>query len=248
MKKISAEKTKYLYLGLLVIFMIGGCNKNGTDPESANPYMQYLSLEIDATTTLTVAIILPECFEPAIAYPALLAIPPGTQTRQEVQWAIDKYYIRQSIQRNWLVISPVAPNSVLFHEGSEVYIPMLLDEIQKAYEIEGGKFHLAGISSGGISAFRIAVLYPQRFASMTVFPGVPLPQDKPLLGQLAPIPVSMFVGENDDAEWVSEMDSTARILEQNGVEVDFTILADEGHIIDGLSSSFLFDLFDNRRP
>jgi len=248
MKAFKSAKTLYLYLGSLVIFMIVGCGQSTTDPESANPYMQYLTLKIDATTTLTVAVILPECFEPSTAYPALLALPPGFQSRQEVQWAIDKYYIRKSIQRKWIVISPIAPNGVTFHEGSEVFIPMLLDEVLSAYEIEGGKFHLAGISNGGISAFRLAVLYPQRFESMTVFPGVPLEQDKPLLGQLAPIPVSMFVGENDDADWVSEMDTTAQILEQNGVDVDFTIVPDEGHIIDALTPSVLFDLFDSRRP
>ncbi len=40
-------------------------------------------------------------------------------------------------------------------------------------EFEGGKGHLAGVSYGGLSAYRVITEYPDRFLSLTVLPGVP---------------------------------------------------------------------------
>ena len=39
------------------------------------------------------------------------------------------------------------------------------------YPPEGGRFHVGGISNGGLSSFRVAVESPERFASLVVLPG-----------------------------------------------------------------------------
>ena len=72
-----------------------------------------------------------------------------------------------------MVVSPVAPNGELYFEGSERLIPGFLDYVGMWVTAEGGGIHLSGISSGGISAFRVATQHPDRFRSLTVFPGFP---------------------------------------------------------------------------
>ena len=167
----------------------------------------------------------------------------------QVQWAIDKYWIRQSILRGWYVISPAAPNGRSFYEGSEDLVPEMLDSLLTKYNIEADKFHLAGISAGGLSAFRVAINFRNRFLSLLVFPGgAATDAEYAKLDSLVGIPVTMFVGANDSQEWIKVMDSTAYILDSLGVHVDYHKLSGEGHVIDGLTSAMLFDILDAARP
>jgi poly(3-hydroxybutyrate) depolymerase len=41
------------------------------------------------------------------------------------------------------------------------------------YKIQAGRFHVAGVSNGGISAFTVAAAYPQQFWSVTSFSSLP---------------------------------------------------------------------------
>jgi hypothetical protein len=233
---------------IIALFIIFGCEKELMSPEEANPFLNYFAMEIDPRTNLDYAVIFPETFNSDSGYPALLAFPPGEQTISQVQWGIDLYYIRQSIQRNWLVISPAAPGGIKFFEGSENYIPDLMEEIENRFNIEGGKYHLSGVSNGGVSAFRVAVQNYQKIQSLTVFPGVPLEQDKPFLDRLVDIPITMYVGALDDNDLIAEIDSTAKTLQELGVEVNFRQWANDGHVILSLTPDHLFDIFDGYRP
>ena len=234
---------------ILLIFITIGCNKTLNTGLDNNPYYFYLGIPLQNNKVLEFALILPEYFSRDQSYPVLLALPPGYQTRAGMEWAVEKYWIRQSIQRNWIVVSPVAPGGQYFHKGSELYISTLMDTIQHRYNVEGEKFHVAGISNGGISSFRIAIQYTNRIQSLTVFPGFPPTEaDYALLNRLINIPVTMYVGALDSPDWIDEMDSTATILQNIGVQVTFKIFPGEGHVINSLTSEMLFDLLEDLRP
>ena len=136
----------------------------------------------------------------------------------------------------------------MYFEGSEALVPGLLDWVETWVRPEGGAVHLAGISNGGISAFRVAGENPERFASMVVFPGFPRSDDdRAALEGLADIPVSMFVGE-DDTGWVEPMSDAATRLRELGGEVVFEIVPGEGHIISTLADGRrVFDELDAAR-
>jgi dipeptidyl aminopeptidase/acylaminoacyl peptidase len=234
---------------LFLTIVTSACTQTLNTALDHNPYFSYQTIAVENNKTLEFALVLPEYLAADRNYPILLALPPGEQARYQVEWAIQKYWIKQSILRNWIVVSPVAPSGTYFHTGAEIYIPALMDTIQQRYHVEGNKFHLAGISNGGISAFHIALLYTDRVQSLTVFPGVPAnTADYALLSRLVNIPVTMYVGALDDSSWINEMDSTTTILQQLGVKVTFTIFPNEGHVINGLTSQMLFDLLDKLRP
>jgi len=55
-------------------------------------------------------------------------------------------------------------------EGGELIFPEFLDKILADYKIEDNKFHAAGMSNGGISAFHVAASNPKYFWSITVSP------------------------------------------------------------------------------
>jgi pimeloyl-ACP methyl ester carboxylesterase len=185
-------------------------------------------------TILTYALVLPPDFNPAKSYPVLLALPPGAQTRSMVDAGLDLYWRDGAYRYGWIVVSPAAPNGTLFFRGSETLVPEFLDQIMAMYPPEGGQFHLAGISNGGLGAFRVAINNPDRFASLIGVPGFPpTNEDFAMLERLVNIPVALHVGETDTT-WLAEMERTEAALAELGGMVSLTVAAGEGHVIQSL--------------
>jgi predicted peptidase len=213
---------------------------------NSEPALTYESITLSDGTSLEYALFLPAGYDPERDYPVLLALPPGAQTREMVDAGMSGYWGHGPVDRDWIVISPAAPDGRLFFQGSELLIPEFLEEIASEYPPEGGKFHLAGISNGGISAFRLVVNQPEKFRSILVVPGFPKGEDFQKLKNLAGIPVAMFVGEFDSS-WREAMISTEQELSRLNIPATLEIVPGEGHVIQGLSGDRLFDLLESFR-
>ncbi len=209
--------------------------------------ISYQTMTMADGTELTYAVALPNDFDQTQTYPILLALPPGPQTRDMVNWGLNNYWANQAREKGWIVLSPVAPNNKLFFQGSESLIPEFLDRTAKLYQPENGKYHLGGISNGGISSFRIAIGQPERFHSLIAAPGFPRSEDREKISVLKDIPVVMFVGEGD-VSWVEQMEMAQFLLEQAGGQVSLDIVEDEGHVIESLAGGQqLFELLESFR-
>ena len=127
-------------------------------------------------------------------------------------------------------------------------MPELLDKIAADYPPEDGRFDLAGVSNGGLSAFKAALSYPERFRSLVVFPGYSQDGgDDPNLSKLKDIGVSMFVG-GDDTGWRDcERADRSRRSKGLGYTVELHVVAGEGHIIESLTGADLFDAIERVR-
>lgn len=194
----------------------------------------YQTMALSDGTTLDYAVALPADFDPAQTYPILLALPPGGQNRAMVQTGLDRYWAAKGIELGWIVLSPVAPGGILFFQGSEAMIPEFLERTATVYQPEGGKYHLAGISNGGISAFRIAFNHPELIHSLLALPGLPRNEaDFQKLERLTDIPVAMFVGAQDTG-WIGRMEETEAELSRLGGQVSLEIVPNEGHVIQSL--------------
>lgn len=169
---------------------------------------------------------LPRNFDTEKEYRVILAIPPGEQTRSLVD-AYQKWFDHFA-QRDWVMISPVTPDGKLFFQGSERYLPHLMDHIQKTFKVTGGRFYLLGVSNGGVSAFRIATLHPERFHSITVMPGWPKPADEGRLERIIRLPINFVVGEYDD-RWRKKSEEFADALTRMGADVSLEIVPSEEH-------------------
>ena len=198
-------------------------------------------------TQIEYGLILPEEFDPNVEYPVLLALPPGGQSIDLAVSVAETTYLPEALARGWVVITPAAPGGTLFFQGSERYIGELLGTLSWIRP-EKARYHLAGISNGGRSAFAVAELDPSRFASMVVLPGYPSPpDDEAALDDLVAIPISMFVGGNDPG-WIEPMIAARDTLAGLGGVVTLDVREGEGHIMESLSNGVdVFDFLDSVR-
>jgi poly(3-hydroxybutyrate) depolymerase len=178
----------------------------------------------------------------------LIAFPPGGQDLDTTQAVIKSKWEDEAVKRGWVVVSPAAPSTGLYYsDESARLVPEFLDKIAAEYPPQGGRFDLAGVSNGGLSAFKAALSYPDRFRSLVVFPGYSqVGGDDPDLSKLKNIGVSMFVGGNDTG-WREASELTEKTLKALGYKVELHVVAGSGHIIESLTGADLFDAIDRVR-
>lgn len=225
-----------------------GAQPSDTAPNDLQPgEVDVRTITMSDGTEITYALILPNGFDPAEEYPVLLAMPPGGQGVELTVSIAESTYAPEALARGWVVLTPAAPNGTLFFQGSEQYIPEFL-AAHAWIRPEGGRYHLAGISNGGRSAFRVAALNPDSYASMVIFPGFPeSDEDRDALPDLAGIPFAMFVG-GEDPGWRERMVETRDTLESLGADVSFEVREGEGHVMASLSDGAdIFDFLDSAR-
>ena len=199
----------------------GGCKIVGMDISSG-----FHTLTSPRGAKLEYCLSLPANFDAEKEYRVILAIPPGEQTKSVVD--VYQHWFDHFTKRGWIMVCPVTPDGKLFFQGSERYLPYLIDHLQSTLKIIGGKFYLLGVSNGGVSAFRVATLHPERFHSITVMPGWPKPADEKRLDKIVGIPINFAVGEQDD-RWRKKSEEFAGTLKKLGGDVLLEIIPLEGH-------------------
>jgi pimeloyl-ACP methyl ester carboxylesterase len=187
-------------------------------------------------------VVLPKDYDPEKSYPAVLAFPPGSQDNSMVQVTLLQNWAGEAQRRGYIVVIPAAPNGHPFpQEGARVF-PEFLDKLLHDYKIRDNKFHIAGMSNGGISAFHIAASYPQYFFSATGFPGYLRDATPERMNALAGLCIHMHVGELDTG-WRQSMEKQAAEFRAKGFSVQLTVEKDEQHVIVALTGAGAVRLF-----
>ena len=203
-----------------------------------------------AGATVEYKLVLPNGYDAANTYPAILVFGGGPQTMNTIDGALARNFQAEAERRGYLVIGPAAPNGDLFFYDGERVFPEFLDNILAAHKIEGGKFHVAGPSNGGIAAMHVAAKYPQYFLSATAFPGYMWQPTPAKLANLEGICVYLYIGENDDYRWHGEMEREAEYLRSRGSVAQYTVEKGQPHRLETLSgtgASRLFEGFEAAR-
>lgn len=193
------------------------------------------------------ALILPDGFDPNRAYPVMLALPPGGQDESMVEAGLGRYWEAYAKAHGWIVVSPINPPFAKLFEAPSDPLPALMDEIAQRFKVKDDKFHLTGVSNGGRAAFLAALATPERFASLTVLPGMlaertPTAKIKALKG----LPIRMYVG-GEDASWVAAANRTVETLDAQGIAAELTVLEGQGHVVDVDVASVFGALSGNER-
>jgi predicted peptidase len=196
-------------------------------------------------TTVHYKVVLPSGYDPARTYPAILAFGGGPQTMNTVDSVLSRNLQAEAEKRGYIVIGVAAPDGDLFFESGARIFPDFLKQILADYKIEGGKFHIAGPSNGGIAAFHVAALNPQYFRSITAFPGYMWQSNVSKLQAIAGICVFAYVGENDDYRWHPEMKREVEFLKSKGTLARYTEEKGQPHRIATLAGGNAGRLFED---
>jgi poly(3-hydroxybutyrate) depolymerase len=201
-------------------------------------------------TTVRYKVVLPNGFDSARAYPAVLALGGGPQTMNTVDGVLNRNLRAEAEKRGYLVVAPAAPDDQLFFEDGARIFPEFLKMILADYKIQDGKFHIAGPSNGGIASFHVAAANPQYFLSITAFPGYMWQPSAARLEAISKMCVFMYVGEFDQYMWHGEMRKEAEFLRSKGTVARYTVEKGQPHRIEtlaGASAARLFDGFEETK-
>jgi predicted esterase len=195
-------------------------------------------------TTVHYKTVLPDGFDPATAYPAVLAFGGGPQTMNTVDNILNRNFRAEAEKRGYIVVAPAAPDDQLFFaEGARIF-PEFLKMIQADYKIKDGKFHIAGVSNGGIAALHVAAANPQYFLSATAFPGYMWQPSAAKLQTISKMCVFMYVGELDQYMWHAEMKKEVEFLRSKGTVARYSVEQGQPHRIETLAGANAGRLFD----
>jgi poly(3-hydroxybutyrate) depolymerase len=203
-----------------------------------------------AGSTVHYKVVLPDGYDPAKAYPAILAFGGGPQTMNTVDSVLARNFRAEAEKRGYIVIAPAAPDGQLFFEGGARIVPDFLKMILAAYKIQDGKFHIAGPSNGGIAAFHVAAANPQYFLSVTAYPGYMWEPSAAKLQAISKMCVFMYVGERDEYMWHGEMQKEAEFLRSKGTVARYTVEKGQPHRLEtlaGANAGRLFEGFEETR-
>ena len=196
------------------------------------------------STTVHYKVVLPNGYDPAKAYPGILALGGGPQTMTTVDGVLNRNLRAEAEKRGYIVVAPAAPDDQLFFEDGARIFPAFLKMILADYKIQDGKFHIAGPSNGGIAAFHVAAANPQYFLSVTAFPGYMWEPSEAKLQAISKMCVFMYVGENDQYMWHSEMKKEAEFLRARGTVARYTVEKGQPHRLETLAGANAVRLFD----
>lgn len=234
-------KTRFFTVLLAFALVAGACGE--TTPPTDFDVSNFLvtpgatesgSIDIDGTA-VDYVITLPNDFAVGDTAPVLLAFPPGGQDLEITRNTVEFVYAQEALRLGWVVVSPAAPNGDLFFDGGEDVLPGFVNWIEAWVTPEGGAPHVAGISNGGLSAFRYAGENPGRLLSLVAFPGFARTGgDRDALAELTEIPVRIYVGGTDTA-WIDGAEETVDVFVRAGGDIQLQTFPGEGHVIQSTS-------------
>ncbi len=201
-------------------------------------------------TNVRYKVVLPNGYDPAKAYPAILALGGGPQTMNTVDNILNRNFRAEAEKRGYIVVAPAAPDDQLFFYNGARIFPEFLKLILADYKIQDNKFHIAGPSNGGIAAFHVAAANPQYFLSVTAFPGYMWEPTTAKLESISKMCVFMYIGEFDDYMWHGEMRKEAEFLRSRGTVARYTVEKEQPHRLEtlaGANAGRLFDGFEETR-
>ena len=197
-----------------------------------------------AGATVHYKVVLPAGYDSAKTYPAVLVFGGGPQTMNTIDRTLEGNFREQAEKRGYIVVAPAAPDGDLFFDDGARIFPEFLRQILADYKIQGGKFHVAGPSNGGIAAMHVAAAHPQYFASVTAFPGYMWQPTVAKLMAVSKMCVFLYVGEHDDYRWHGEMEREVDVLRSRGAVARYSEEKGQPHRIGTLAGPGAKRLFD----
>src|SRR5262245_19913117 len=132
-RKEGKHRFASLYIGVVCATILG------------SPALRAEVLDKTSTirgTTVHYKVVLPNGYDPAKVYPAILALGGGAQTMNTIDSVLNRVFRAEAEKRGYIIIALAAPDDhLVLWDGAEVF-PEFFKKILSDYKIENGKFHI----------------------------------------------------------------------------------------------------------
>ncbi len=131
-----------------------------------------------------------------------------------------------------IVLSPQAPEDVVWWGAELDLVRALLDHVQANYAVDPKRVYLTGPSMGGFGAWAMAVEQPQRFAAVVPIAGGWNSENDSVprnICAIKDVPIWVFHGEQDEIVLPKKAQLMVNALKKCGVDVRFTLYPDADH-------------------
>ncbi len=135
--------TPYLLIGALAFVVTTGCRAQGDSGESYQTFTAYNNIVIEY------AVYLPEGFDAAQAYPAVLAFPSGAMGRADADAMTERLWSTPAARGPWIVVVPLVPGDDWRTHPKHHALNDLLDHVKEHYPIRENTFHIMGYGQRG---------------------------------------------------------------------------------------------------
>lgn len=167
------------------------------------------------------SLYLPDTFDPGKTYPLIITL--HGYTGNDFDQASS---IASLTPDNYIIAAPFGRGDIGYRLQGERDVLDVLDQIQSRYRIDADRVYLMGSSMGGMGAWRIGQLYPDRFAAIAPFCGWTGTDYLENLGGLG----VLIVHGDDDSSVSDYPDRQAAIyLRSLGYDLRFDSLPGVGH-------------------
>lgn len=132
----------------------------------------------------------------------------------------------------FIMVSPQAPEAVVWWGTELDVVAALLDHIQANYAVDARRVYLTGLSMGGFGAWAMAIRYPQRFAAMVPIAGGWNSENDSIPRNICAIkdlPIWVFHGEQDEIVSPRKSQLMVDALKKCGSNVQFTLYPAADH-------------------
>jgi predicted peptidase len=131
-----------------------------------------------------------------------------------------------------IVLSPQAPEDVVWWGTELDVVSALLDHVQATYAVDPRRLYVTGLSMGGFGAWAMAVREPQRFAALVPIAGG-WDSERDIVPRnicdIRALPTWVFHGEQDDIVLPRKAHLMVEALKGCGSDVRFTLYPDANH-------------------
>jgi predicted esterase len=125
-----------------------------------------------------------------------------------------------------LVLAPYGRGDMRYESTGERDVLDAIDLVMSRYAIDPDRVYLTGSSMGGFGTWRLAQLYPSRFAAIAPFAGW---TDPDCLENVASVPALVVHGDADPTVPIGMDSAAVDRLKSLGAQVRFDVLPGAGH-------------------
>ncbi len=224
--------------GLVLTVLLGLWGLNMEAGERRNVTLNY-----GAGQSVSLTVVLPLGYTEAAEYPLVFALPPGPGNVDMVNAFLGNYWLDEADRRGYILVSPAVFGPGLETSARSV-VEAIFEWVDANLSYDAARVTLAGQSNGGLGAFHVARVDPDRFGSIVVMPGGYGSSGD--LVQLAGKPVLLTVGERD-TQWVNLTRRTRDLLVLAGAEPRVDVIPGAGHVFP-YPADTLFDWIELSHP